>query len=1202
MPLTRIRQTAIGADAITTPKLDDTAGGLTLPGTQYVHVPVGTTAQRPSSPANGHLRYNTNFQRLEQYANGQWQSIDTPPSITSLSYSSPLTAADPAGGETITLTGTNFQAGATVTVGGTSATSVSIVSSTSITFTTPAKTAGDYDVVVTNSNGLAATLLNGISYNGTPAFTTAAGNVGSITEDVAMSTITIVAAEPDGGTLAYSVTSGALPTGVSLGSANGQLTGTPNVNPAANTTFNFTVTATDNENQTNSRAFNLIVLRPIYLTSLDDSLRFNDDDSAYLSRTPSSAGNRKTWTWSAWVKRGNIGTRQILFSADNQASNATYMALEFQADDNFRALGGTEGGSSQITKETTMVFRDPAAWYHLVFVMDATNTVARLYVNGDEITDWNTNNNPTNQDYQINAATQHFMGRFGSSLGTSYFDGYLSDVHFIDGQALNPTSFAEEYYGVWVPKAYSGSYGTNGFHLDFDDTNPVGNDTSGNNNDWTSNNFGYSSVTGSSGLTGVQKLFDGGITTPAATVTASTDNFIQWTAPTGISYSSSVEVYVYAANGYNITNTYSFNGGTETSFVGGGSNFNGFAYITVASGSGTLNSIKIRLQRSGSNSAVGWAAIRVDGTILTGESYLGVSNDQVIDSPTNNWAVWSPPSADSSAQFKEGNLEAAAADNRSIKATFSMPTGKWYWENRMVSGQPFVGICPETMSDSISPNSSSYQTVQYYFDGRVFINSVSQGNIGSYTTGDIIGATFDASIHQLTFYKNNTQVGQYTAPDTSLIYSPLLAAGSTNAFIQTNFGQDSTFAGNRTAGSNADGNGLGEFAYAPPSGFLALCAKNLPESAIDTSIDDRPEDYFNTVLTSGDGSNATVSGFGFQPDFIWHKSRTSTNNNQLMDSLRVDGSGGSYPLVSNSTNAEGGTAAATLNSDGFVHLNGSSNNFNGNGNNYVSWGWKAGGAPTATNSAGAGAVPTSGSVMIDGVASTSALAGTIPATKISANTKAGFSIISWTGSGADGTIGHGLTKTPEFFMTKDRNNSRNWEGFHKDLTTGYVIYLNLTNGQNNAGSTYFQGGYSAAGTNNTTIALSLYLAQTSKPMIGYAFHSVEGYSKVSSYVGNGSANGQFINLGFKPAWLLIKKSSGTDGWSIYDNAREPINVVDTRLATSSNAIEVTGSNISLDFSSNGFKLRGTGSTINTSGQTYIYLAFAEDPLKYAEAR
>ena len=231
-----------------------------------------------------------------------------------MAYSGSTTAADPAGGETITLTGTNFQSGATVTVGGTSAASVSVVSSTSITFVTPAKSAGDYDVLVTNANGLSARLTNGISVNGTPAFTTAAGNVGTLNPAVPMSTITIVAAEPDGGTLAYSVTSGGLPSGLSLGSGNGQITGTPTA-PATTTTTNFTITATDDENQTNSRAFNLIVLRPVYARQINQSLMFDGSSSA-LVRTQEAAST--TYTWSGWIKRSALSTDyEIFWSSGN---------------------------------------------------------------------------------------------------------------------------------------------------------------------------------------------------------------------------------------------------------------------------------------------------------------------------------------------------------------------------------------------------------------------------------------------------------------------------------------------------------------------------------------------------------------------------------------------------------------------------------------------------------------------------------------------------------------------------------------------------------------------------------------------------------------------------------------------------------------------------------------------------------------------
>ena len=233
---------------------------------------------------------------LEQYNlnTNAWASIDSPPLISSLAYSGSATAADPAGGETITVTGSNFQSGASVTIGGTTASSVTVVSTTSITFTTPTKTAGDYDVVVTNANGLTATLSNGISYNGVPAFTTAAGNLGELVNNEAMSTITIVVAEPDGGTRdSINNLWCILPTGLSM-STGGAITGTPNVSITDSTTYNFTVTGTDDENQTNARAFNLIVLREIYNLQIPNSLRF--DGTGYLTKTLSNAGNRKLWT------------------------------------------------------------------------------------------------------------------------------------------------------------------------------------------------------------------------------------------------------------------------------------------------------------------------------------------------------------------------------------------------------------------------------------------------------------------------------------------------------------------------------------------------------------------------------------------------------------------------------------------------------------------------------------------------------------------------------------------------------------------------------------------------------------------------------------------------------------------------------------------------------------------------------------------
>lgn len=466
----KIKATQFGNDTITSDML---APNLELTG-DYVKVPVGTTAERPVSPAVGHLRFNTTFGRLEQYVSDGWQAVDTPPTVTALSYSGGLLGADPAGGETVTITGTNFQSGANVTFGGTAAASVTVNSSTSITATTPAKTAGDYDVVVTNSNGLAATLQNGISYNGLPAFSSpAAGKIGeSLAPNTAISTITIVAAEPDSGAISYSITSGALP-GTLVLDSDGTIDGTtPDL--SATTTYNFTVTATDDENQTSTRAFNLVVLRKIYAYSIPQSLMFNNDDSQYLSWTPASAGNRKTWTWSGWVKRGNSGyIHPFFFGVVTNDTNRDLFG--FLNNDTFLFYGVTNGTvHSNLT--TSQVFRDFSSWYHVVISIDTTQATAsdriKLYINGEQITSFSTATYPSqNKDFLVNNTQQHTVG---ASLESSakYFDGYLADVHFIDGQALAPTAFAESYNDVWVPKAYSGSYGTNGFHL------PMTNDTS----------------------------------------------------------------------------------------------------------------------------------------------------------------------------------------------------------------------------------------------------------------------------------------------------------------------------------------------------------------------------------------------------------------------------------------------------------------------------------------------------------------------------------------------------------------------------------------------------------------------------------------------------------------------------------------------------------------------------------------------------
>lgn len=476
MPLTRIRQTAIGDDSITTAKLDDTTGGFTLPGNQFVRVPVGTTAQRPSSPASGHLRYNTNFNLLEQYNAGlnQWQAIDTPPTITNLSYSGSLTAADPAGGTTITLTGTNFQSGATVTVGGTAASSVTVASSTSITFTTPVKTAGDYDVVVQNSNGLRATLTNGLTINGTPTFTTGA-TLTPVSSNATIS-ITILATEPDGGTIAYSQTTGTsnpLPGFLSLNAGTGALTGTaPSV--SSDTTHTFEITATDNENQTINRTFTLVVNRLYYSHPVPSSMTFSDARSQHLSRTPSGTGNRQIFTLSSWIKKTDVAAESgqgAIFGSGIDANNRDVLRI---GTDGLIEYQGIISGTSKSVK-TESIIRGHSEWAHVMLVVDTTQSSSanrvKIYLDGQLQTlsgntgDWHAQNSNTSVNH---TCIQLVAARTDDGSGnTLHWDGSLAEVHLVDGSALTPTSFGEDHGGDWKPKAYSGSHGTNGFYLPF---------------------------------------------------------------------------------------------------------------------------------------------------------------------------------------------------------------------------------------------------------------------------------------------------------------------------------------------------------------------------------------------------------------------------------------------------------------------------------------------------------------------------------------------------------------------------------------------------------------------------------------------------------------------------------------------------------------------------------------------------------------
>jgi hypothetical protein len=310
-----------------------------------------------------------------------------------------------------------------------------------------------------------------------------------------------------------------------------------------------------------------------------------------------------------------------------------------------------------------------------------------------------------------------------------------------------------------------------------------------------------------------------------------------------------------------------------------------------------------------------------------------------------------------------------------------------------------------------------------------------------------------------------------------------------------------------------------------------------------------------------------VRGLEFQPDFVWIKNRSGVNNHILSDAVRGAGVG----LASDATAAEFSipTDFQAFLSNGFTVGFSGFNFTNGSGINYVAWNWNAGGS-TATNTD-----------------------GTITS-QVRANTTAGFSIITYTGTGANNSFGHGLTTKPDLFIVKARTATADWWTF-TDVITGSTSYLklNTTNAAFSGTETWDDSVI------NVVAAAAINLSGVN--YVSYAFHSVDGFSKFGSYTGNGSTDGPFVYTGFRPAFVMMKRTDSTSSWSMFDDKRNSYNEVNELLnadVADAEYVNVGG----VDFLSNGFKQRNTNSNRNASGGTYIYMAFAENPFKTARAR
>jgi hypothetical protein len=803
-------------------------------------------------------------------------------------------------------------------------------------------------------------------------------------------------------------------------------------------------------------------------------LFFHSSSSSYLNRTPSSAGNRRTFTFSFWVKRGELpdADQMRIFNCGPYTSGTGYRS--FNISFNGKSLWVWDYlNTYNVTLDSLSFYRDPSAWYHIAVIVDTTQATStdrvKIYVNGEAVTGFVANTYPSqNYDMAVGVAEEMRIGARESKT-TQFFDGYLADFKYLDGVAASIGDLGEfDDNGVWQPIGYTGTYGTNGFHLPFSDNSTaaaLGTDTSGNGNDWTVNNITPAgtgtayrtlelSVNHASGVVSqTDNAFDAtyianyvNTSTWAITNTAWLGSYAngyaeaRWIPVGGYAVTNSLRVYfgVYsnAAASSTLTVTYT-DATTESSSQFTSGNNNWMTLFTASNAAGkTIQKIEIS---NPNTTNVQFGGFVIDDQIV---ETANTDTDSLFDSPTNgtqtdtgvggevsgNYATWNPLEKHSTIALANGNLDASSIPASAwLGATFATTSGKWYYEVTTTVGQYLMlGVADYDVAKNDDKEYTNAGTYYYYgSSGQLRVNgnntAFPDSTTYTYSNDDVIGIAFDCDNGTVNFYLNGSKVGGSSDSITGLTgkrLGPALSAGSGSQSCAANFGQR-------------------VFTYTAPSGFKALCTANLDDPTIadgSTAMD--------VKLYTGTEATLTISGYNFAPDLVWRKGRqavsgsiTETPNNLLFDTVR----GAGKRLISNDNSLEdtGSTTLTAFTSDGFTL--GSSTDGNDAPQTYVAWAWDAG-TSTVSNT--------------DGTITSS----------VRANPSAGFSIVGYTGTGSNATVGHGLNAAPEMILLKDRNASAKWKVLHVGAVSGAdayyqnVLHLDTNESFTGTGNTYPWGG------------------------------------------------------------------------------------------------------------------------------------------------
>ena len=942
---------------------------------------------------------------------------------------------------------------------------------------------------------------------------------------------------------------------------------------------------------------------------IDGSLKFDAGSSQYLGRTPGSASNRRTWTWSAWVKRSVLGADKFIFSAGSDASNQHY--LRFKSNNTLEATEKISD-STQSSLITNAVHRD-TGWYHLVYVFDSTQSTSSdrvsLYVNGVKQTSLSTNTYPSlNHDTYINNNSAHYIG--SSPLPSAYYDGGVSQVYLIDGQALGPEyfGFTDPLTNTWRPKKAK---------------------TDGPNVGTTWSSVSTISSGGAAGGKPLSNGFDGSISnafegdTSGATVTVPVSATI---------VKGGVKVYAAVTSGNPLVVLLK-NGGTTVETINAGAS--GGQFYSSSTYSGPITSLVI----SRTGRAPEFNAIGINGIILKDDSttnlafgtngfYLPMDNQDNFEKDKsgkgNDWTKNnfsgtsinpdvlkdSPSGAVFGGRAQTGITTTSSAPanyatynaidnhgNTLSNANLTITDTGDNWHSTFGSipssdGRHYFEVTPTTITTTCAigvyvGNGRTDFNGNYPYDANTYMIH-QNGNIyhaastasyqSTYSANDTVGVAVDSKNRKVWISVNGTYVSGE---------NPTTGVGglqSVNGVGAMPDGEIYPVVTMRSAVANINF-GQKPFKYAPPQGYLPLNSA----TARPNTVVPRPDQYVGVVTWSGDNVDGRKIDMGMAPDLIWVKTRNQTNWHWLTDTVR----GAPNKLYANSTNAEDTTPiygqADSFTYKGWIAGGGTDgsnplSDSNQTGTNYVCWCWKAGGNKNTFN--------------VDDVGYASAAAagldgGDLTVTGASVGTKQGFSIIKYTGSGNAGdSASHGLLEAPKFIITKNIDNG----------TYSWRVFTTVIDGSNDR--LFLDGTNAKADQTDAPVPTSsvFYVGanldhnKANDNIIAYLWHDVPGLQKFGIYTGNASSDGPFVETGMKPALVVFKKTSASgDAWLVYDATRDTHNPTAKRLFWNTTGAQVESNDYAIDIYSNGFKIRTLDGSWNASGATFIYMAWAEAP-------